>query len=589
VSLYDVDGDRRTLPLDTRLYYHPGGPLAYAKSHTDEPFPFRTDELWMPMLEKAMARMSGNSYQGINGGQASQGLFALTGASIEVVTLAENDGSIFTELARGQAAGDIAVASARVSTLVKLLSAVVEPLRCVFASVCGLSVYGANDIASCLCPLAPRRACDRFCKANCSRLRRASEALVGVVLGVLNLAAALALAPILLLTCNCCGRLSQAPLNGISPRHAYTVLADKRVFTQCCGVSCGSERVVRLRNPHGKVSAEWRGKWSDNSVYWACVSDAERLRVGYQWSDERYHARACRETVRLCPCVLLCCPLLHYNEEAVGHAPKDDGAFFMSEADFFATFNRVDISHHRPGWGRSAVKATLHGKCAYFTIRVNEDARDLPALRLPTDPRIIRGQIHGHGRNHRHVVPFSAAFSAAALSTGIAGVFASVAIADPDGTRGRRWPGGGGADGVRITVFDKATRKPVASTQPDNSRDSFTGAEPVAGTTVAALLAGHSYTVFIQWGGGWAHQGPTLPREVSLVVSASAMRFLTVRVARNAPHPLLPWAPVGPTAYGVCAKGECGLALPADFAFVFGERFHRECVPEVTVCRMRAM
>jgi hypothetical protein len=201
----------------------------------------------------------------------------------------------------------------------------------------------------------------------------------------------------------------------------------------------------------------------------------------------------------------------------------------------------------------------------YFTIRVNEDARDLPALRLPTDPRIIRTQIHGHGHNHRHVVPFSAAFSAAALSTGIAGVFASVAIADPDGTRGRRWPGGGGADGVRITIFDKATRKPVASTQPDNSRDSFTGAEPVAGTTVAALLAGHSYTVFVQWGGGWAHQGPTLPREVSLVVSASAMRFLTVRVARNAPHPLLPWAPVGPTAYGVCAKGECGLALPADF------------------------
>jgi hypothetical protein len=147
-----------------------------------------------------------------------------------------------------------------------------------------------------------------------------------------------------------------------------------------------------------------------------------------------------------------------------------------------------------------------------------------------------------------------------------------------------------GTDGVRVTVFDNATRTPVASTQPDNSRDSFTRADPVAGTNVAELLAGHTYTVFVQWGGGWALPRPNLPREVSLVVSANKMDFLEMGVSESAPDPLLPWAPVGPTAYGVCAKGECGLALPADFAYVLGERFHRECVPpEVDVCGMREL
>jgi hypothetical protein len=590
VALYDIDGDRRTLPLDTRLYYRPSGSPAYARSRGDGPRRFESEELWVPMLEKAMARMRGRGYKGVHGGQASQGLFALTGASVEVVTLAENDGSIFTELARGHAAGDIAVASVHFSPLMTLLSAAVEPLRCIAASICGLPVYSLTDLVSCLFPLLPRRAFDRFCKANCSRLRRAFNALIGVVLGLLNVAAALILAPILLLTCGNC--LLLAPLNGIYPQHAYTVLADNRVFLRCCGVACGSERVVRLRNPHGKGSFEWRGKWSDNSMYWLCVSDADRLRVGYQWSDENYCARACKVPMRLCPYMPLCCPLLYYNEEAVGHASRDDGAFFMSEADFFSVFHRVDICHHRPSWDRKAVKATLHGKCAYFTIRVDAEASTLPTFRLPTDAHI--GRHHRRGRIQRQrrvVVPFAervtAASYASASSTSIAGVYASVAIADPDGTR--RVTGGGSADGVRISIFDKATRRPVASTQPDNSRDSFTGANPVAGTTVAALLAGHSYTVFVQWGGGWARPGPTVPREVSLVVSASAMSFLRVHVSQNAPHPLLPWAPVGPTAYGVCAKGECGLALPSDFAYVFGERFHRECVPEVTVCRMRAL
>jgi hypothetical protein len=326
------------------------------------------------------------------------------------------------------------------------------------------------------------------------------------------------------------------------------------------------------------------------------VSDADRERVGYQWSDESYCARACKEHVRLCPFVLLCCPLLYYNDEAVGHTKRDDGSFFMSEADFFAVFHRVDICHHRPGWEREAVKATLTGKCAYFTIFVRTDAPELPALRTPTVPHIPRMRYTRNRHNGRLVAPLPAIFAtqqraARAVSpTGIAGVHASVAIADPDGARNRRLSGGFGADGVRVAVFDNSTRTPVASTQPDNSRDSFTRADPVAGTNVAELLAGHTYTVFVQWGGGWALPGPNPPREVSLVVSANKMDFLEMGVSENAPDPLLPWAPVGPTAYSVCAKGECGLALPADFAYVLGERFHRECVPpEVDVCGMREL
>ena len=602
VTLYDVDGKPRTQPLDTRLYYRPGGsthsprrPPAYARSRSDDPPPFDSNELWVPMLEKAMARMSGRGYQGVHGGQPSRGLFALTGAPVEVVRLAENDGSILTELARGLKARDIAIASVYYSPLMTLLSTVFEPFRCVAASICGLPVYALTDLVSCLCPLTPRRACDRVCKTNCSRLRRAFNALVGVVIGTLNLAALLALVPIRLLTCGLCS----SPLNGIVQRHAYTVLSNSRVFLRCCGVPCGTERVVRLRNPHGLGSAEWRGKWSDNSAYWLCVSDAERRRVKYKWSDEHYCARACQ--VRLCPFVLLCCPLLYYNAEAVGHTKRDDGSFFMSEADFFAVFHRVDICHHRPGWEREALTATLTGKCAYFTIFVRTDAPDLPALRMPTVPHIPRMHHIRNQHNGRLVAPIAASFATqqraarATSPTGIAGVYASVAIVDPDGAHKRRvGVDGMGTDGVRVTVFDNATRTPVASTQPDNSRDSFTRADPVAGTNVAELLAGHTYTVFVQWGGGWALPGPNPPpmppREVSLIVSASEMDFLEVRVSESAPDPLLPWAPVGPTAYGVCAKGECGLALPADFAYVLGERFHRECVtPEVDVCGTREL
>jgi hypothetical protein len=139
---------------------------------------------------------------------------------------------------------------------------------------------------------------------------------------------------------------------------------------------------------------------------------------------------------------------------------------------------------------------------------------------------------------------------------------------------------------VRVCVYDDMKNEPVASSQPDNARDSFTLGLPslgnmrLAGTGVAALKAGHRYTVFAQWddllGFGIAPRGT---REVTLLVSASSTAPLTLAIPAATPVPPPSWAPRAHTAFGKCAS--CGYALPSDFVFVFGERFHRECAPRL--------
>ena len=570
VALYDVDGTRRTLPLDTRLYYKPlldeesSGPrtLAYASSKDRG-----KQELWGPMLEKGMAHLMGGSYRAVHGDVPSRALFALTGASIEVVSLDMHDSSVLVELAAGQAAGDIAVASSIPSPLLKLLAVLLCPLRCIFAHVLGLSVVGVTDLTGCLCPRSARSACSSFARAHCFHTFHILSALKDALMSAANLAAAAALVPINLMCC-CCTNLFAPTFNGILGRHAYSVLSDHRVSLTCCGIGCGSERIVRVRNPHGAGGLEWRGKWSDTSIFWRCVSDAEKDRVHYKWSDASYCAKRCPCGTEW-PCCLVCFPFCYYNKSAFGRTETDDGTFFMSEADFIAVFDRVDVCHARPGWTSITTAATLAGTCAYFTIHVDDGA--------PTLPRVRRVRAAGSAAAAQHSV---VRVRPLATSSPGRGVLASVAIAAPDVAK--RF----GA-GVRISVFDDATRRPVASTQQKSARNSFTSRIPGVGTSVATLLAGHTYTVFAQWGGGFScddRGGIAEPCAMSLIVTASDAGALTVTVPPSAPSPPLPWAPVGPTAYGECAKRGCGLALPADFAFLLGERYHRECAPEISVC-----
>ncbi|XP_040286539.1 calpain-14 [Bufo bufo] len=58
--------------------------------------------------------------------------------------------------------------------------------------------------------------------------------------------------------------------NGLVAGHAYTVTAIRSVTCKS-----GTENLVRLRNPWGKI--EWKGNWSDSSSKWDQLSLKERL------------------------------------------------------------------------------------------------------------------------------------------------------------------------------------------------------------------------------------------------------------------------------------------------------------------------
>ncbi|XP_074844682.1 calpain-14-like [Carettochelys insculpta] len=58
--------------------------------------------------------------------------------------------------------------------------------------------------------------------------------------------------------------------NGLVVGHAYTVTGMRKVTCKC-----GSESLVRLRNPWGKI--EWKGAWSDSSENWELLSPKEKI------------------------------------------------------------------------------------------------------------------------------------------------------------------------------------------------------------------------------------------------------------------------------------------------------------------------
>ena len=577
VALHDRAGVRRTLPLDTRLFFSSSFSWSGAARRLTGASSRNGDEaeLWVPMLEKAMARLKGGSYRNIHGGLPDEALFALTGASIEAFVLKADDGSVLRRLKKAEARGELAVAGVFQSPTTMLLATLLQPVRCV-CGMLGVNLCGAVDVCSCLYPFPARRACAILGRGHCFRASLVFVALKRTLVNAADLVAALALAPLNMLTCSLLGECVPH-LNGVYASHAYTVLSAPRVHMQCCGVGCGSARLVRLRNPHGVGGREWRGAWADGSCYWWLVSDAEKARVRYSWSDQSFDSRPCACRGRLFES-LPCCG---NDRAAFGRTAEDDGAFFMSEAQFFDVFDVVYICHSRKGWENKAVRAELRGHSAFF--RVTVSATLAPAL------PIGRHGSHESVRNAaaayedvRIVVPSAAAVlgpEAALVTEPEHGVLASFAIVDPYGKSLR----------VRVAAYDNETHEPVASSQPDNVRDSFAWSFPsrqavrVAGTNVARLVAGHSYTVWAQWDGalGCGAGRPREPREVSLLVSASTTAPLELSVPDAAPHWPLAWAPVRPTVHGICRS--CGRALPSDFAYVLGARYHRECAPSFKI------
>ena len=102
----------------------------------------------------------------------------------------------------------------------------------------------------------------------------------------------------------------KAPLDGLVPGHAYTLLTVR----QACGV-----RLLRLRNPWG--DHEWTGDWSDKSVLWS-----DKFKAAFE---------------------------VEINEH--------DGAFWMSDKDFLKHFSSVGVAFFDGSWTISRTLLTTTG------------------------------------------------------------------------------------------------------------------------------------------------------------------------------------------------------------------------------------
>jgi hypothetical protein len=66
---------------------------------------------------------------------------------------------------------------------------------------------------------------------------------------------------------------------GLVETHAYSVLEAEVVPY----MACSSERLIKIRNPHG--TGEWRRRWGDSSICWSINGDAS-AKVKFQAADD---------------------------------------------------------------------------------------------------------------------------------------------------------------------------------------------------------------------------------------------------------------------------------------------------------------
>lgn len=109
---------------------------------------------------------------------------------------------------------------------------------------------------------------------------------------------------------------------GLVRGHAYSVTNVLKANIDT-GRKKGLFPLVRLRNPWGN-STEWKGDWSDGSAVWRFISDEEKATIGLTF--------------------------------------KTDGEFYMSQRDFMANFEGLEICHLSPdSWGqRAPTLSNLH-------------------------------------------------------------------------------------------------------------------------------------------------------------------------------------------------------------------------------------
>lgn len=91
---------------------------------------------------------------------------------------------------------------------------------------------------------------------------------------------------------------------GIIPKHLYTVFS---------AYTLNGEKVIKLRNPHGK--GEWNGDWSDTSSKWT--------------------------------------PVLR---KKVNMKNALDGTFYMPLDAFMSNFSEVGVCHYKPKYVYTSLK-----------------------------------------------------------------------------------------------------------------------------------------------------------------------------------------------------------------------------------------
>lgn len=547
--LYGPDGQPKLLILD---HYFPmsGAKLIFAQS-TD------THELWIPLLEKAFAKLRGG-YENIQGGVPSTALHALTGAATERLEHTEIDYpmDLWKDLTSAKTDGDIIVAGTYETP---------NPLSG-FAVLCAPCTRCCSpmDILACLtCPRPLRRCTSQCCRRHCwgcyaffTLWWKATKAFFGSIL-------AFFFCPCI--ACGICERLSIYATKGLVPSHAYSLVSVHDV-PMCCGLC--RKRLIKLRNPWGEQ--EWNGPWSDNSCLWCCIKTKEK--------------------------------------DTIGYTRRNDGVFFMAINDYARHFANTSICHSRIGWMNVTVPTVIRGPCAYWNITVSTNA---PATHswsplMNNSSSGSQALPESNGSSSGGSNPFQAGTNGVAKSTptatnasydpeanmpiisanplnmsGLAtsavtrGVRCFVSILHADGSSN-----GGILDnsqGLRVCVIADETRKTIGSSRPPSNLSSYSTSSTV-GTGEIVLEAGKTYTVFAQWLNRDKLMLSPNGRSITLLLTVSDPLCLSVNIPTAAPLPRYAWSPLV-SPFGTCHKPDCRGALPAEFDFYQGYRYHSECRP----------
>uniref|UniRef100_A0A0N5AUF7 Calpain catalytic domain-containing protein n=1 Tax=Syphacia muris TaxID=451379 RepID=A0A0N5AUF7_9BILA len=194
----------------------------------------RRNQLWVPLIEKAFAKITGN-YAKLLAGRVLEGLAVLTGSPCSLIDLEE----AHTAEARNVLWAKLL--SMRLDEYIFIPIICITNIKCHFLNTmrCSTSAFWhveANFLMGCSCG-AGKRLVDK--DAYLSR--------------------------------------------GLQPRHAYSIL-DVKEYRGCSRLSIRLswffDRLVRLRNPWGAFV--WKGDWSDNWSGWNDHSRAVLLPNGFE-------------------------------------------------------------------------------------------------------------------------------------------------------------------------------------------------------------------------------------------------------------------------------------------------------------------